>query len=105
VISPRGAGHHSQIGSGRVTSRPATLCCVNLDVESSGDYIEVYDGKDPISGTKILKIKCLENRSVSFNLTHGVYCDNGIYVGCSATDCEWSVFYHHIEVSPQHLDT
>jgi hypothetical protein len=81
------------------------LCCINVTVENNGDYIEVYDGRDATSGSKVVKIKCLENRAVNFNISHGVYCDRGLYVYASATDCEWSVFYHPIEVSSQITET
>lgn len=93
--------HHTQLDSGIVTHKPAILHCVIATVASSGDYIEVYNGHDAEGGAKILKLKALENRSVQFNISHGVRCSDGIYVKASVDTAEWSVFYHNLDAIEQ----
>ena len=79
--------------SALITSQPVYLVCVNLTVETNGDYVEVYDGRDDSSGRKVIKIKALANRSVNFNLTTPIYCESGLYLSFSATDSEVTVIW------------
>jgi hypothetical protein len=79
--------------SGAITTEAAYLHCVILTVEESGDYIDVYEGRDASSGSKILRLKALANRSVSFNFSVPIYCDRGIYVGFSTTDSDATVVW------------
>jgi len=76
-----------------VTTEPAYLYCVILTVVDSGDYVDVYEGRDANSGSKILRLKALANRSVSFNFSKPIYCDRGIYVDFSTTDSEATVVW------------
>jgi len=76
-----------------ITTEAAYLYCVILTVEDSGDYIDVYEGRDATSGSKILRLKALANRSVSFNFSKPIYCDRGIYVSFSTTDSEATVVW------------
>lgn len=87
---------HTQLGSGKATGQSALLTCVIASVATNGDSIEVYNGRDSTSGSKILKLVVLANASVSFNISQGVLCDKGIYVACSETTVEWSIFFKHI---------
>lgn len=79
--------------SGAITTEAAYLHCVILTVEDSGDYIDVYEGRDASSGSKILRLKALANRSVSFNFSRPIYCDRGIYISFSTTDSEATVVW------------
>ena len=88
---------------GIVTTQPAWLCCTIVTVAASGDYVDVYEGRDPTSGRKLFRLKCLLNRSVSFNFTHPVFCERGIYLDFSTTGSECSVFWSpddDVEESP-----
>ena len=84
----------TKTGSGLATHDPAYLSCIIASVETSADYIEVYNGRDATSGTKIMKLKVLANRSVAFNISRELLCDRGIYISCSVSTVEWSVFFH-----------
>jgi hypothetical protein len=76
-----------------ITHHPAYLCCVVLTVEDSGDYIDVFEGSDALSGRKVLRLKALANRSVSFNFTTPIYCERGISVDFSTTDSEATIVW------------
>lgn len=78
---------------GIVTPSPAYLICITLTVTDAGDYVDVYEGRDTTSGKKILRMKALANRSVSFNFTYPVYCDGGIYVDFSTDDSEATIAF------------
>ena len=76
-----------------VTTHPAYLCCTIVSVVTAGDYIDVYEGHDASSGRKIFRLEALQNRSVSFNFTHPVFCERGIYVEFSTTGNEATVVW------------
>lgn len=89
----------SQLGSGLVTVRPVRLDCVNLSVETNGDSITIYNGRDATSGNKVVKVKALANRSVNFNISRGLRCEKGLYVEASASTADWSLFFEDLECS------
>ncbi|GAJ18204.1 unnamed protein product, partial [marine sediment metagenome] len=45
-------------------------------------YVDVYDGENE-NGDQIARLKALENRSVSIDVHHHIYCNRGLYVYCS----------------------
>jgi hypothetical protein len=79
--------------SAAITTEKAYLHCVILTVTDSGDYVDVYEGRDASSGRKIFRLKALANRSVSFNFSKPLPCDRGIYVSFSTTDSEATVVW------------
>lgn len=83
--------------SGIITRQPSFLCCVILTADESGDYIELYEGKDATSGRKILTLKALVNRSVAFNFTSPVLCQRGLYIHFEDDKCEATVIFTPVE--------
>jgi hypothetical protein len=91
----RRVGFTHLMASAAITTEPAYLHCVILTVEDSGDYVDVYEGRDATSGNKVLRLKALANRSVSFNFSDPIYCGRGIYVSFSTTDSEATVAWEN----------
>lgn len=87
----------NMIASGVVTRQPAYLCCVSFSATDSGDYIDIYEGRDATSGRKVVRVKGLQNRSVSFNFTNPPLCQRGIYVNFSTDDTEATINYRPVE--------
>ena len=82
---------------GIVTARPAVLCCIILSVATTGDYIEIYEGRDATSGRRLCKIKALVGRSVTFNISNGVLLERGIYVSFLKTDSDATLIWFPVE--------
>ena len=93
IIDPCNTAFERLTANGVVTQHPAILCCVILTVVTTGDYVDVYSGRDATSGKKVHRLKALQGRSSTFSLTHGLFCGNGIYLQFEKTDSECTVFY------------
>ena len=88
-----GPGWTIREDDGIVTTQPAWICCLILSVSASGDYVEVYEGRDTTSGRKFCTLKALENRSVAFPIGEPVYFDGGIYLAFSTTGSECTIVW------------
>lgn len=82
---------------GIITRQPSFLCCLIVTVANSGNYVELYEGRDATSGRKILTLQALQNRSVAFNFTRPIMCERGIFVHFSHTGSEATVVYGPVE--------
>lgn len=83
--------------SGIVTRQPAYFCCISFTATDSGDYVDVYEGRDATSGRKVVRVKGLANRSQSFNFTYPPLCERGIFLDFSTDDTEATVDYRPVE--------
>ena len=80
-----------------ITTGPARLEGVVVNVGANGHYATVYQGRDATSGRVIAVIKALAGRSVMQNVIPPIYCPLGIYVTLSANVENVTIFWSPVE--------
>jgi len=75
------------------------LCSIVVTVETTGHYIDLYDGQDA-GGRPIVRIKALQNRSIMWSSPHGVLCQRGLYIVFSHAGDKATICIHPLPDEP-----
>ena len=62
--------------------RPCEICSVVQTCKTTPCRTHIHNGVDN-TGEMVMRLECLANRSVHFEIHHHIYCERGLYVELS----------------------
>lgn len=86
------------VGSGRAYQGTCLVRGVIVNPDTGGDYTDIYDGLDSVSGEVVCRLKTAAKTTASFMLSCGVLFSRGVYVGGSDSAVETTVFFEPVDV-------
>lgn len=86
------------VGDGRVYQGRCLLRGILFLPLSAGEYVDVYDGLDAVSGEKVCRIVPYTNSVHTFYVPCGVVFNHGIYIDGYDDEVETTVFFEPLEL-------
>lgn len=84
------------VGSGRAYQGACLVHGVIANPDTGGDYVDIYDGLDSVSGEVVCRLKTAAKTTVSFILSCGVHFSRGVYVDGKDSAVETTVFFEPV---------
>ena len=67
-------------GDGLVHDGPCLVKAIVLHPDSAGDYADIYDGRDAVSGTKFCRVENAVDSTLPIDFGDGIIFGRGVYV-------------------------
>lgn len=76
-----------------ISSLDVFLHSVSVNVDASGGYITIYNGRDAVSGNILAKLIAPNNETKQLRWEPPIPCPNGIYVVLSSSATDATIHY------------
>lgn len=80
-------------GDGLLYEGPCLVLDILVTAPTAGDEVDIYDGRDALSGKEFINIKVAANLTWQIALPTGVPFDRGIYVDATDSDVHTTVVF------------